>query len=185
METAGKIPVTYVAGFITDPSEVFRMLWNDLDWERRGGTPRREYYSNDALSDYTYGSGAGVRTYAARPWHPLMLDIRARVEAVTGTAFEACFINGYENSRDHLGWHSDSSPEMDSNRPIAIVSVGAAREIWYCPKEDRTDITRMLLEPGSLCIMAAGMQKTHLHRIPKADREVGPRISLTFRGLAG
>jgi hypothetical protein len=30
--------------------------------------------------------------------------------------------------------------------------------------------------------MLPGMQDTHYHRIPKSDREVGPRISLTFRG---
>ena len=30
--------------------------------------------------------------------------------------------------------------------------------------------------------MKAAMQDTHVHRIPKADRVVGPRISLTFRG---
>lgn len=74
---------------------------------------------------------------------------------------------------------------MDDSRPIAIVSLGAEREIWF----QRADPERRLITPdklrlgnGSLCLMAAGMQDTHQHRIPKAGRVVGPRISLTFRG---
>ena len=41
---------------------------------------------------------------------------------------------------------------------------------------------RVKLGHGSLRVMEAGMQDIHVHRIPKADRVVGPRISLTFRG---
>lgn len=40
---------------------------------------------------------------------------------------------------------------------------------------------KQLLEYGSLFVMPTGMQKTHLHKIPKHDRECGIRISLTFR----
>ncbi len=38
-----------------------------------------------------------------------------------------------------------------------------------------------IVEPGSLFIMPPGMQHTHEHRIPKGDRAMGGRISLTFR----
>jgi alkylated DNA repair dioxygenase AlkB len=71
---------------------------------------------------------------------------------------------------------------MDDERPIAIVTLGAEREIWFCPNTDRTDITKLVLGNGSLCVMAPGMQDTHWHRIPKAGFECGPRISITFRG---
>ncbi len=178
------VPVSYEAGFVKDADAAFRELWTELSWERREGTPRREYYANDVGCPYTYGMGAGRRTYLPAVWHERMLSIRSAITAVTGTAFEVCFLNGYENSRDALGWHSDDSPEMDDARPIAIVSLGAAREIWFCPKDDKTDITKMVLGSGSLCLMAPGMQETHMHRIPKAGFECGPRISLTFRGYA-
>lgn len=179
-----KVPVKYVTGFVEDADKAFSELWNELAWERRGNTPRREYYSNDLGTAYTYGSGIGARTYLPGTWHPRMAAIRANLEAATGNTFEVCFLNGYENQKDHLGWHADDSPEMDDARPIAIISLGAAREIWFCPKDDRTEVTRLILESGSLCLMAAGMQDTHLHRIPKAGFECGQRISLTFRGYA-
>ena len=41
------VPIAYTPGFVTDPGVVFDKLWNELEWERRGSTPRREYYCND------------------------------------------------------------------------------------------------------------------------------------------
>lgn len=178
-------PVTYCPGFIADPGTAFSRLWTELDWQKRDSTPRREYYCNDVVVPYTYGSGAGIRTYQVQPWHEVILAIKHQVEEALGTVFEVCFLNGYADARDHLGWHSDDSPEMDDERPIAIVTLGAEREIWFCPIDDRSEVSRQLLENGSLCVMAPGMQDTHLHRIPKAGRECGPRISLTFRGYVG
>ena len=155
-----------------------------MDWKKIGSTPRREYYCNDVAVSYTYGRGAGVRTYEVQPWTPVLLAIKRATEKKLGVALEVCFLNGYEDSRDQLGWHADDSPEMDDARSIAIVSLGAAREIYFCPIADRSNIKRLKLASGSLCVMPAGMQDTHLHKIPRAGFECGPRVSLTFRGYA-
>lgn len=176
------VPIAYTRGFVTDSAAELEKLWNELDWERRGSTPRREYYCNDLAVPYVYGSGAGVREYMPKAWYPSIMAIRARVEASLATMLGVCFLNGYEDARVHLGWHSDDSPEMDDDKPIAIVTLGAAREIWFCPKGDTSDVTKLVLESGSACVMAPGMQDTHMHRIPKARFVCGPRISLTFRG---
>lgn len=179
-------PITYKPGFLGQPDIAMETLWKRLDWVRIGSTPRREYYVNRKDgSPYTYGSGAGQRTYESMPTHPVIDLLWLGAEAAAGCEFDVCFLNGYEDQSDHLGWHADDSPEMDDSRPIAIVSLGAEREIWF----QRADPERRLITPdklrlgnGSLCLMAAGMQDTHQHRIPKAGRVVGPRISLTFRG---
>lgn len=136
----------------------------------------------DFQSEYTYGRGMGMRTYVSRPWHPLALEIRDRLSAIAGTVFEACFCNGYEGPRDHLGWHADDSPEIDGDRPIGVVSLGSARRIQFQEKGGANQ-GEVLLAPGSLLLMKAGMQSTHEHRIPKHGANCGPRISLTFRGL--
>ena len=92
-------------------------------------------------------------------------------------------MNRYLNQRDHLGWHADDSPEMDDERPIASISLGVEREIWFKPKDgDASTVEKVKLGNGSLCLMGAGMQKEFLHRIPKAGFLCGERISLTFRG---
>lgn len=174
--------VTYTPGFVEAPDKVFDTLWNELAWERRGSTPRREYYCNLVDVPYVYGSGMGVREYLPKPWHPAITGITAAAERFLHTRFEVAFLNGYENSRDHLGWHADDSDTMDDARPIAIITLGAEREIWFCPQGDRKTVSKLKLETGSLCVMAPGMQDTHWHRIPKADFECGPRISITLRG---
>ena len=166
--------------FIPDVEE----LWPTLPWDTRTEA-RQECFFNERGSDYTYGQGAGVRTYSPAS-KDLMPDwVRGCwrcVEALYGHAFEACFINGYQHHRQHLGWHADDSDMIDHTRPIVVVSFGAKREIWT--KEiDGTNVLKWPLEHGSVFEMPAGFQQTHVHRIPKHYAECGKRISLTFRAL--
>lgn len=187
-------PITYIPDFWELPNLAFDSLWNELAWERREGTPRSEYYSSMNGKPYTYGRGAGVRTYESKPWHPMVLDIKHKIEKFADTTFDVCFLNAYRDGSDHLGWHADDSPEMDDTRPIAIMSLGAEREIWFRSIDPVSQSkpgfsaglghAALKLEHGSLCLMHPGMQDTHQHRIPKAGYSpCGPRISLTFRGF--
>lgn len=182
-----KAPITYIPGFILDPCSVFTELAHGLIWERRDNSPRHEYYCNDINIPYTYGRGRGVRSYHPKPFSDPILKIRKKLEELTSVYFEVCHLNRYLNQSDHLGWHSDDSPEMDDARPIAIVSVslGVEREIWFREREGDVDNKipeKLLLENGSLCLMAPGMQDAWQHRIPKASFQCGERISLTYRG---
>lgn len=175
-------PVEYIANAIPYPEAHFVRLQRELDWERRSGAPRSEYYCNDLPVSYTYGRGAGQRTYEPRPWHPVIQQIRSVAETFAGVRFEVCFLNRYHTNRDQLGWHADDSPEMDDTRPIAVVSLGAVREIWFRPKGTGIAHEAIKLASGSLVLMAAGMQDEWEHRIPKASYLCEERISLTFRG---
>jgi alkylated DNA repair dioxygenase AlkB len=159
----------------------FDILWNELDWEHREA-PRLEYYCNDIPNPYTYGKGAGERTYLPRPWHEKMIGIQEQLEEMLNSKFEVCFVNGYRDGKDQLGWHADDSPEMDDARPIVVVSFGATREIWTRDNVTR-EVVKYPLEGGSIFVMPPGFQDTHQHRIPKSDKiDCGPRLSLTFRG---
>lgn len=177
-------PITYDKSFLTnaESTNAFNSLWSDLAWLRHGTTPRKEYYCNEIAVPYAYKAGAGMREYQPQEWHPVLSGIKARLEHACNVKFEVAFLNGYEDARDHLGWHADDSPEMDDARPIAIVTLGAEREIWFRANDNKDNVTKLLLNHGSLCLMAPGMQDTHQHRIPKCDRICGPRISITFRG---
>jgi len=179
-------PVEYSSMSIPYADNVFAHLRDDLQWERRDDAPRSEYYCNDLPVPYTYGRGAGRRTYEPRPWHPVIQAVRMVVEMIADTRFDVCFLNRYLTNRDHLGWHADDSPEMDDARPIAVVSFGATREIWFRRKGTKgPHVVQVLGGQGSLLIMAAGMQDEWEHRIPKAGYDCGERISLTFRGYVG
>lgn len=171
----------YIPNFVKDSDEVFKRLYNDLDWKRYGSKPRREYYCNDNDVPYRYGNPAYADTYYRCPYTADILNIREVLEKELNVVLDVCFLNLYEDYSEHIGWHADDSPEMDPNRPIVTVSLGAERFIYF--KDNATkEIDKVFLENGSACIMPAGMQSTHMHKIPKNDRPCGPRISLTYRG---
>lgn len=193
-------PITYIPNFIAAPDVLFQRLWNELEWVRHDKVPRREYYCSASASPYRYGKEPFTRTYHAQYWHPTIIEIMSQIMLAYGVTFDVCFLNGYEDQSDHLGWHSDDSPEMDDARPIAIVSLGVEREIWFrrkpvppvlgwkqgelqMLKSDPSPHYPLLLGNGSLCLMHPGMQDTHQHKIPKAAFMAGARVSLTFRGF--
>ncbi len=185
-----------IKDFVKNPDEVFNRLYNELDWKRYSSKPRKEYYCNDNDVPYSYGRSEYADTYFRSPYTDDILAIRSALEKELGVVLDVCFLNLYEDASEHIGWHADDSPEMDPDRPIVTVSLGAVREIFFKERPDaRKDKTVdiavsnagkkpdfVILENGSACIMPAGMQNTHLHKIPKNDKPCGPRISLTFRG---
>lgn len=159
-------------------------VWATFPWEQRDA-PRRECFFSSIGEPYSYGSGAGRRTYYPKASPELLVSLTEDAQRTCATEFELCFVNGYENERQHLGWHADDSPEIDDDRPIAVMSLGASREIWVKPiGAGFEEVEKILLPSGSLFVMAAGMQDTHLHRIPKHPQPCGPRVSLTWRGAA-
>jgi alkylated DNA repair dioxygenase AlkB len=211
-----KAPAIYVPDFVRDPDHVFVRLRDELEWEHRDA-PRYEYYCNDHPKPYVYGVGKGQREYLPRPYHEEILILRQAIQMYATAEFglspvvlDVCFLNRYLHGRHHLGWHADDSPEMDDKRPIAVVSLGSEREIWFRPilgtrcsccgemehdihkmscyvRDSRKtvygEVEKLKLGHGSLLLMAPGMQDTHQHRIPKSDdAKCGERISLTYRG---
>ena len=158
--------------------------WTDFPWEDRGA-PRRECFFSNKGEPYTYGRGAGMRTYWPKTAPEMLAALTTAAEDACGCVFELCFANGYASEREHLGWHADDSDEIDDGRPIAVMSLGAAREIWVKPRGAGAEaVEKILLPSGSLFVMGAGMQDTHFHRIPKHSAPCGPRVSLTWRGAA-
>lgn len=195
IDVGGGVQVTLVTGEIRMPEQVYNILRKDLAWERIDKTPRSEYFASDIDKEYTYGKGAGERAYQPQPWIPALKQLQREAEFWTRLVIQPCklevvFLNLYLDGKDQLGWHADDSPEMDDKRPIVIISLGAEREIWFRqrPSDDPlstavSEVFKVNLPMGSICIMPPGMQDTHQHRIPRSSlNECGPRISLTFRG---
>lgn len=175
------VPIEYYPKYLDlDISEYV----NTIDWVHRDNSPRLEYYWNKNKLPYTYGSNGFSRTYESQNKHHLIENIRNKLLDDFGVDYDTCFANYYRNQQDHLGWHSDNSDSLDNEYPIAIISMGVEREIWFRDNNYLNMIKHTLqlkLKSGSLCIMKPGMQLTHQHRIPKCDRVCGERISLTFR----
>lgn len=149
---------------------------------------RKEYFMSDRPRSYAYkvrgDDGPGTREYQSSDYSPIALRMLGALNLLFAGKFNVCFLNRYDTQHNQLGWHADDSPEMDHDHPIAVISLGAEREIWWKPKDHKGDVPpewRQKLGHGSMFVMPPGFQRTHLHRIPRCDRKCDMRISLTFR----
>lgn len=165
------------------------ILTAETPWANVDDAPRDEcFMALDLSLTYSYGNDNQRRTrvYKAAPMHPAVDALMQRLNADYGAAYNVCVLNYYADERRHLGWHSDDSPELNPEHPIAVIAFGATRELWVkhrgatglVPAEDRFAMT-----PGALFAMPPGFQDVMLHRIPKHPARCGPRVSLTFRKL--
>lgn len=177
----------YISNFTTSPTVEY--LIDEIDWLQRTET-RGEAFMSHIPRSYTYGKGRGVRTYTSTSMHPdinrLMNRVNIHLDNISlgWGELNGVFLNRYMHQLHHLGWHSDDFEGMDHSAPIAVVSFGAAREIWWRKIGEQgvvPDNQRRLLENGSLFIMPPGFQETHQHRIPKHSAACGPRVSVTMR----
>merc|ERR1719510_1857025 len=73
-------------------------------------TPRRKQAAfADEGVEYTYSKGK----LTPRPWTPLLLSIRDRVEKTVGVRYNFVLVNRYNNGIDRIGSHRDDEPEID------------------------------------------------------------------------
>lgn len=169
----------YDKHFITQRLAITNELLS-LDWLTKREA-RHEYFMSVDKRSYSYGNDID---YDSNEFSMMVGLIMGMLNVDSGTEYNACFLNKYDNEQQHLGWHSDDFEGMDQNHPIAVISFGAEREIWVKEKGAKGVIPpedRYLLEQGSLFVMPEGFQDKYLHKIPKCDRVCDWRISLTFR----
>jgi alkylated DNA repair dioxygenase AlkB len=177
-------PISFYPAFLT-PKEINDCFEKSqkLEWERgeinmygkKIPVPREESLFGD---DFNY-SYRGVKI-KAEPWPDFLLELRNRIQAISGFDFNFVVGNRYLNGRDSIGWHSDDFPQIGKQPPIASLSLGSTRRFKLKHKETG-QINDYDLENGSLLIMLPGCQDDWLHAVPKTAKEVGERINWTFR----
>jgi alkylated DNA repair dioxygenase AlkB len=172
----------------TPPETLLARLTEETDWQSETITlwgktypqPRLIAWHGDSDARYTYSK----KTYAPRPWTPLLLDLKTRVESVCEVTFNSVLLNYYRNERDSMGFHADDEPELGERPVIASLSLGAKRALIFQHKT-RKDIkpVSVLLNSGSFLVMQGETQTYWKHGIRKQTRPCGPRINLTFRKI--
>lgn len=166
-------------------------LWLELDWSQREITlfgrrvmqPRLIAWHGEAGAVYTY---SGL-TLQPLPWHPLLQDLRERIEVRSGHRFNSVLANAYRDGRDSMGWHADKEKELGPQAVVASLSLGAPRRFLLRPVRrrpgDQAGSFGLNLETGSLLLMQAGCQQRYQHAVPRTRRETGLRINLTYRWI--
>jgi len=125
---------------------------------------------------YTY-SGLTLRP---APLTPLLSQLRATVEELTGHRYNSVLLNYYRDGQDSMGMHSDDEPELGPAPAIASLSLGATRTFILRHKTSKRSV-KLDLTDGSLLLMAGALQTHWLHGINKTSKSTNPRLNLTFR----
>jgi alkylated DNA repair dioxygenase AlkB len=143
-------------------------------------TKRKVAWYADAGITYTY---AGVKKSGLQ-WTEPLLEIKQKVESITGSSYNACLLNLYHEGEEGMGWHRDNEKEIVPESSIASVSLGAARKFAFkhATTNERLDIE---LANGSLLDMKGAIQAHWYHSLPKTKRVKQLRINLTFRRMHG
>lgn len=145
-------------------------------------SPRLAAWYGDPGACYTY---SGLRNEPL-PWLEELAELRERLEAFTGAAFNSVLLNLYRDGGDSMGWHSDDEKELGPNPVIASLSLGVARRFRLRPKKGRrAPGVDLDLGRGSLLVMAGETQHHWRHAVPKSAAAAGPRINLTYRLVRG
>jgi alkylated DNA repair dioxygenase AlkB len=167
----------------TESARIYQLLhgqdWPDNRYSVAGRQfilPRLQTWHADPGIRYSYSNNL----LETRPWTPLLLAIRARVEATLQFSFNSVLVNLYRNGEDYVGWHCDNEPELGEQPLIASLTLGATRPLQFRHKQ-AGEIGQVLLPSGSLLVMQSDFQHDWLHRVPAEPNLMEGRINLTFR----
>lgn len=170
-----------------EANRLFSVLRREILWRQENiklygkvnQLPRLTAWYGDPGTTYRY---SGI-TVEPAPWMPALLEIRARIEQVSGTRFNSVLLNLYRDGSDSMAWHADDERELGRNPVIGSVSFGQIRTLQLKHKTEKGNRQNIQLPSGSYLLMQGPMQHHWLHQIAKSRRALGERINLTYRKI--
>ena len=170
--------VDYRPGWLAGADTLFELLHHEVPWhaerremyERMVDVPRLlKFYDEDEALPHP-------ALTAAR-------DALSRHYAIElGERFVTSGLCLYRDGRDSVAWHGDRiGRSRDHDTMVAILSVGAPRDLVLRPRGGGGASIRVPSGHGDLVVMGGSCQRTWDHCVPKTAKPVGPRISVQFR----
>ncbi len=160
--------------FLADQMTLYHTLRTTIPWEGSMAARRTASFG----VPYNYAQ----MTYPALPMHSALVPVVEQLYRQLAVRFNNCLLNFYETGQSKMGFHADDTSNLQPETGVAIVSLGYPRKITYRTKADKTIQQAFTLQPGSLLYMGSQVQDHWVHAIKK-QKDVGPRISLTWRAF--
>ncbi|MEU3513246.1 alpha-ketoglutarate-dependent dioxygenase AlkB [Streptomyces longwoodensis] len=170
--------IDVLPGWLTGSDVLFEELAEGVPWREE----RRQMYDNVVAVPRLlafYGAEDPLP-------HPVLDEARAALGAhyagELGEPFVTAGLCHYRDGRDSVAWHGDRIGRgARQDTMVAILSVGAPRDLLLRPAHGGGQTVRRPLGHGDLIVMGGSCQRTWEHCVPKSTRASGPRISVQFR----
>ncbi|MDH6521224.1 alkylated DNA repair dioxygenase AlkB [Streptomyces sp. SAI-208] len=170
--------IDVLPGWLRGSDALFEQLATEVPWRAE----RRKMY------DHVVAVPRLLAFYGADDAlpHPVLDEAREALTAhyadELGEPFTTAGLCYYRDGRDSVAWHGDRVGRGASqDTMVAIVSVGAPRDLLLRPARGGGETLRRPLGHGDLIVMGGSCQRTWEHAVPKSSRATGPRISIQFR----
>jgi alkylated DNA repair dioxygenase AlkB len=170
--------IDVLPGWLAGSDVLFEQLAEGVPWREE----RRQMYDNVVAVPRLlafYGAEDPLP-------HPVLDEARAALSAhyaeELGEPFVTAGLCHYRDGRDSVAWHGDRIGRgARQDTMVAILSVGAPRDLLLRPAHGGGQTVRRPLGHGDLIVMGGSCQRTWEHCVPKSTRASGPRISVQFR----
>jgi len=133
------------------------------------------------FSDESEGYRYSGQLAKSQPLPNFLKRLLVRVNTKYDTNFNGILINRYEDSSDYIGPHSDDEKALGGGKIVVGISLGAERIMRFRNKSDKKIVYDMKMSDGCIFAMRGEFQSEYTHEVPKISKDIGLRISLTFR----
>jgi alkylated DNA repair dioxygenase AlkB len=163
-------------GFLSKEAatKLFNSLLTEIQWDERMKARKTACFGQ------TYDD-SGV-DYQVVTMHPLLVPLCDAIKSQLGFRPTNCLLNYYDTGRSTMGFHSDATHNLAEGTGVAIVSLGAERNLTFRSKSDHSIVIHLPLPHGSLFYMSQLTQHYWTHAVKKTETD-DARISLTFRHI--
>ncbi|MEU0603103.1 alpha-ketoglutarate-dependent dioxygenase AlkB [Streptomyces sp. NPDC006393] len=170
--------IDLLPGWLEGADDLFERLAAEVPWRAE----RRTMYDNVVAVPRLlafYGADDPLP-------HPVLTEARDALSAhyghELGEPFTTAGLCYYRDGRDSVAWHGDRIGRgAREDTMVAILSVGAPRDLLLRPAGSGGPTIRRPLGHGDLIVMGGSCQRTWEHCVPKSTRATEPRISIQFR----
>ena len=146
-----ELPWTLISGWLNpEESKKWKLkIYKTLKWDqpivkvfgKKYLVPRKTVFLGEHNIQYSY---SGV-IHRSNGWPIWFYPLVSKLSVMNNCNFNGCLINLYRNGNDKMGWHADNEKELNPNKPICSISLGASRDFYLknCSTNKKTVFKEM------------------------------------------
>jgi alkylated DNA repair dioxygenase AlkB len=158
-------------GWVVGADRVLDALVDEVDWQQGQRWMYDRHVDDPRLSRW-YRADDPVP-------HPLLAEIRKRLEEHYRVRFGGLGLNYYRDGRDSVAPHRDREMKHLDETLVAILTLGVTRPFLVRPRGGGAS-RDLAPAAGDLLVMGGRSQADWEHGVPKTARR-GPRVSAMYR----